>query len=133
MQHVDRVNHVQVLAQPAGRQGAGVQDQTLLVVPCSQSSDGMSAYLRRARHLGQRAAIGTAEPKLASGIAFDLITLFVHGTMVAPTEHGQVRKRRRPSLSPVTDVMTLAEAHAAAREAAAAVAMMKRAAQGWGN
>jgi hypothetical protein len=93
----------------------------------------MSAYLRRARHLGQRAAIGTAEPKLTSGIAFDLVTLFVHGTMVAPTEHGQVRKRRRPSLGPMTDVMALAEAHAAPREATAAVAMMKRAAQGWGN
>jgi len=86
----------------------------------------MSAYLRRARHLGQRAAIGTAEPKLASGIAFDLITLFVHGAMVAPTEHGQVRERCRPSLSPVADVMTLAEAHAAPWEATAAVAVVKR-------
>src|SRR5438309_4163026 len=53
--------------------------------------------------------------------------------MVAPTEHGQVRKRRRPSLSPVADVVALAEAHAAAREATAAVAVVERAAQGWGN
>ena len=78
-------------------------------------------------------AVRAPELKLAIRLSSNLVTLFVHGAMVAPTEHGQVRKRRRPSLSPVADVVALAEAHAAAREATAAVAVVERAAQGWGN
>src|SRR5439155_19947762 len=84
-------------------------------------------------NLWEDTAVRAPELKLAIRLSSNLVTLFVHGAMVAPTEHGQVRQRCRPSLSPVADVMTLAEAHAAPWEATAAVAMVKRAAQGWGN
>jgi len=48
--------------------------------------------------------------------------------MVAPTEHDEVRERRRPSLSPVANVMTLTEAPVTARKATSVVAMLERAA-----
>src|SRR5437763_4871120 len=48
--------------------------------------------------------------------------------MVAPAQHREVRERGRPSLGPVPDVMALAEAPSAAREATPTVPMMERAA-----
>jgi hypothetical protein len=44
--------------------------------------------------------------------------------MVPPTEQGEIRQRRRPTASPVSDVMALADTHSAAWEAAAVVAML---------
>jgi hypothetical protein len=52
----------------------------------------------------------------------------MHRTVVPATQDRQVRERRGPALSPVTDVMALPEAHAAPREATAAVAMLQGAA-----
>src|SRR5262249_60077746 len=46
--------------------------------------------------------------------------------MVPATEQGEVREHRRSALSPVNDVMTLSEPHAAAREATTLVAMVQR-------
>src|SRR5256885_14918359 len=48
--------------------------------------------------------------------------------MVAPAQHREVRERGRPSLGPVPDVMALAEAPSAAREATPTAPMMERAA-----
>jgi hypothetical protein len=48
------------------------------------------------------------------------------GAMVTPTEHREIRQRRRAAVRPVTDVMALAKAHAATREAAALIAVVKR-------
>ena len=48
------------------------------------------------------------------------------------TEQGEIRKRGGSAIGPVTDVMTLAEANPAAREATGAVAMVERApCRGW--
>src|SRR5882724_974532 len=45
------------------------------------------------------------------------------------TQHREIRQRRRAAGGPVTDVVTLAERASAAREAAAVIAMLKRASQ----
>jgi hypothetical protein len=55
---------------------------------------------------------------------FELISLFVDGAMMTATQHHQVPERRRPTVNPVTDVMALAEPDFAAREAAAAIAVL---------
>ena len=110
MQDVDGVADVQTLAHPEWHRGARVQDQPVGMVLLSQELDGIRGHLQRRRHLGQRPAIRLAESKLTAGIAIDLIALFVDSAMVAATEHGEVRERRRPSLRPVADVVTLAEA-----------------------
>ena len=49
--------------------------------------------------------------------------------MMPTTEHREIRERRGASVSPVADVMTLAEPQSTAREAASAIAMMQRAPQ----
>src|SRR5712664_2724672 len=49
------------------------------------------------------------------------------------TEHYKVRQRGRASLRPVAEMMPLAEADAAPREAAAPVPMVERSPQGGGN
>jgi len=51
----------------------------------------------------------------------------VDGAMVTATEQSEIRKCGGPTVSPVTDVMALAEANAAAGEAAAAVSVVERA------
>src|SRR5262249_36872550 len=53
--------------------------------------------------------------------------------VVAPAQHREIRKRRRPALGPVADVMALAERRCAARKAATAVPMVQRATYRWRN
>ena len=72
-------------------------------------------------------AVGAAETKLAVRLSIELITLLVDGAMVTATEQSEIRKCGGPTVSPVTDVMALAEANAAAGEAAAAVSVVERA------
>ena len=79
------------------------------------------------RHLGQGLSVWTAEAKLSIGLAVHLIALLVDRAMVPATEQREIRQRCRTAVRPVTDVMALAEPHSAAREAAAAVPMVKRA------
>src|ERR1700741_1942123 len=93
-------------------------------VPRAQHSQRIPGNVDRRRDLGKDAAVRATKLELAVGPPRDLITLFLDGAMVSPTEHREIGERRRPSLSPVPDVMALAEAHAAAGEATAAIAML---------
>ena len=103
-----------------------MQAVSLRVVSGSEDLHGIAEHLRRRRNLGQKPAVRAAEAKLAVGLSIELITLLVNGAVVPATEQGEVRERGGAAVSPVTDVMALAEADAAAREAAAAVAVMER-------
>src|SRR5712692_7533688 len=53
--------------------------------------------------------------------------------MMSATEQRKVRERGRAALRPVTEMMPLAKADAAPREAAAPVPMVERSPQGGGN
>jgi hypothetical protein len=64
--------------------------------------------------------------QLAIGLALDLISLLVHRTVMPATEQSEIGERRRPSVCPMPNVMTLAEAHSAARKATTVVAMLER-------
>ena len=94
----------------------------------SQDLHCIARYFRSTRHLGQKPAVWAAEPELAIGLSIDLEALFVNGAMVPAAEQGEIRERSRAPLCPVTNVMPLAEAPSAAREAAAAVSVVERAA-----
>src|SRR5262245_1664041 len=89
--------------------------------------DGMAGQLGRSRDLGQDPTVRAKESKLAVRLSIELVALLVDGAMVPATEQRKIRERGGASIGPVTDVMALAEAHPAAREATAAVAMVKRA------
>jgi len=126
MQDADGPADVQTLPQPARHRRPRVQVKPVRFVPRSEDLHGIAANLRRARDLRQNLAVRAAEPKLAVGLSIELIALLVDGTMMPATEHGEVRERGGASVGPVTDVMALAEANAAAREAAAAVSVVER-------
>ncbi len=72
-------------------------------------------------------AIRSTEAKLTAGLAIELIALLMDGAMMPATQRGEIRERRGSALSPVTDVVALDEARAAAGEATALVTMLKRA------
>src|SRR5204862_736802 len=57
----------------------------------------------------------------------------VDRAVVAATEQSEIRQRGGTALRPVTDVMALAESHATAREAAAAVPVVERPPERRGN
>jgi hypothetical protein len=62
-----------------------------------------------------------------------LDTFPVNCAMMPATQQNQIREHGGTAVGPVTDVVALAEAHAAARKAAAAVARVKRPPQRRGN
>jgi hypothetical protein len=100
---------------------------------CSEDLHRISCYRCGSRHLGQRATVRASESQLAVRLSIDLVALFVDGAMVAATEHGEIRERGGAALGPVADVMALADANLAAREAAAAVPVVEGASQGGWN
>ena len=78
----------------------------------------------RERHFGKNPTVRTAEAKLAVRPSIDSIAFLVNRPMMPATKEGQVRKRGRASLSPVTDVMALSESHVATGKATTAVSVM---------
>jgi hypothetical protein len=102
-------------------------------VPRHEDFHRIDRHFGRRRNLWQKPAVGTAEPKRAVRLSIELVTLLVDRAVVPATEQGEVRQRGGASLGPVTDVMALAEPDSAAREAAAAVAMVERPADRRGN
>jgi len=99
--------------------------EAVLFVPRSEDRHGIAAHLRRMRDLGQDLAVWAAEPKLAIRLSIELVSLLMDCAMVAAAEQSEIRERSGPTVSPVTDVMALAEANTAAGEAAPAVSVME--------
>src|SRR6266545_4638170 len=127
MQHVDRPAQIQPLPKPAGARRPRVDPEALRVVTCAESPDGITEHCSRRRHLRQRAPVRPLESKRPVGPARDLVALLVNGAVMPAAEERQVRERRRAAVRPVTEVIPLAEADAAAGEAAAPVPMVERA------
>jgi len=109
-----------------------VQVDPVCLVLCAQRVHGIARYRGRRRDLRQDLTVRATEAKLAIGLSSELIAFFVNGAVMPATEQGEIRKRGGSAIGPVTDVMTLAEANPAAREATGAVAMVERApCRGW--
>ena len=124
MQDIDGITHVEPLPLPARARRPRVQAEPCRLVPRSERPDGIVGDRRRRRDIGQTSSIRSPEPQLAVRLAFHLISLLVDGAVMPPTQHREVRERGGPALSPVADVMPLAEWQIAAREPAAVVAVM---------
>jgi hypothetical protein len=133
MQDVDRPADVQPLAEPLGACCPRVEVQALRLVPRLERLHWIPRNYRRARHLGNEPAVRLPEFERAVRLSIDVVTLFVDRTMVPPAEHRQVRERRRTTLRPVADVMSLAEANVATRKAATSVAVVQDSPQRWRN
>jgi hypothetical protein len=133
MQDIDGPHHIQRLPEPLGARCPRADPKALRVVTCAELLDGISGHGSRRRHLRQRAAVRPPEPEGPVGPPRDLETLLVHGPVMPAAEQREVRQRRRAPVRPVAEMMPLAIAHAAAREAAAPVPMLEGPPQGGGN
>ena len=129
VQHVDRPDDIQAFPEPARARRPRVESKSQRFVPRPQSRDRIRGQRDRRRDVGQQAAVRPPEPERAVGLGIDAIALLVDRAVVSATEEREVGERGRAALRPVADVMPLAQRQPAAREAAAAVAMVKRAPQ----
>jgi hypothetical protein len=80
----------------------------------------------RGWHLGQEPPVRSAKSQRAVGLSIDLKAFLVDRPVVPAAEQREVRERGGAALSPMPDVMPVAEPRAAPREAAAAIAMLER-------
>ena len=126
MQDVDGVTDVQALSEPPRSRGPRVRAKSFRGVPRSKDLHGIAGNVERRWHLGHEPAVRATEPKLAIGLSIELVALFVNRAVMPTTEQGEVRERGGAAVGPVTDVVALAKAGAAAREATAMVAMVQR-------
>ena len=133
MQDVDSPTHVQRLAPPRRHRGARVEIQPLGLVSRSERVHWIIRHSGRHRSIRQRPPIGTPEPQLAIGASIELEALFMDGAVMTTAQESEIGQRGGATLGPVTDVMALAEANAAAGEAAAVVSVVERAPQGGRN
>ncbi len=129
MQNVDRPAYIQALSKPAGAHGLRIETKPLHIMRRAEPIDRIGRHRSWRRHLGQDPTVRSPEAEGAVGLARHLVALLVYRAVVPATEQGQVRERGRASLRPVSNVMPLREAAAAAREAAAAIPVVKRAPQ----
>jgi hypothetical protein len=133
VQHIDRPPDIQTLPEPARARCARMESESLGLVSRAQRLDRIAGHRDRRRDFGQGAAVGPPEVKCAVGLSIELKALLVDRAVVAATQQGEIGERGGAALGPVTDVMSLPERESAAREAAAAVPVMKRAPQRRGN
>jgi len=126
MQDVDRVADVEVLTEPARHRRPRVEDKTRVPVVSAQHAHRIGRQRGSARHVRQDPTVRTSEPKLSVGESVELIALLVHRAVVPATQEREIREPRGPALSPVTDVVSLPDMYAAAREAAPVVSMLER-------
>ena len=106
-----------------------MRDKPPRIVSRSQDLNSIAAHRRWTRDLEQEPAVRAAELKRAVRLSIELVPLLVDGAVVAATEQREIRERGGAALRPVTNVMALAEADPAAREAAASVPMVERSSQ----
>src|SRR5882724_9777349 len=98
-----------------------------------ESLDGFLRHRGGRRHLRQGTAIRPPESQSPVRPARALVALLVHGTVMPSAQKCEVRERGRTALRPVTEMMSVAEADAAARYTATPVPRVERPTQGGGN
>ena len=126
MQDIDRPAHVEPLSEPARRRRPGVDVKAVRLMPSSQRIGGLRRHCSRSRARGYQSAIRPAELQFASRLPLDLVALFMHRAVMTTAKQREIRQRRRAAVRPMADMMPLPERQTAAREATAAIAMLKR-------
>ena len=116
MQDVDRIANVQPFPQPARARCSGVDVEASSYALRSEDAYGIVRDGHWNRNVRKQSAIGPPEPQSTVGASIDSKAFLVDRAMMPAAAQREVRERRRTSLSPVADVMPLAEREAAARE-----------------
>ena len=100
-----------------------MEREPLRPVPRPQRLDRIEGHRHRRRYLGNQPPVRPPELQRPVRTARYLEALLVDRAVMPATEQREVVERRRAALGPVAQVMALAEAEPAAREAAAPVAV----------
>ena len=109
VQDVDRPARVEALPQPARARRSRVQVEAHRLVSPSERPNGIAGNRGRRWDSRHSSSVRSPEPQLTIEESLDLEALLVDGAMMAPAEHREVRERGGAALSPVADVMPLAE------------------------
>jgi hypothetical protein len=125
MQHVDGVAHVQALADPTRHGRPRVQVQPLLLMSRPQKPHRIAGDCDGVRDLREKLSVRTSKPELAAGQSFHLVALFVNCTVMPTTQQREIGERRGAAMRPVMNVMSLADADTAAREATTVVSVVQ--------
>jgi hypothetical protein len=125
MQYIYCPHHIQPLPEPLGARRPRADAKALRVVARVERLDGFNGHRGRWRHIRKGPAIRSLELERPIGPARDLEALLVHRAVMPAAEQREVRERGRSPVRPVAEMMPLAMAHAAAREAAALVSSVE--------
>ncbi len=109
MQDIDRPADIQALSAPPRTRRSRVDVESVPDVRGPKGVNRIGGHHRRRRDVGQDSPVWSTELQRAVGLSGDLITLFVHGAVMPPTEQREIRERRRAAGRPMPDVMALAE------------------------
>jgi hypothetical protein len=77
------------------------------------------------RDLREKLSVRTSKPELAAGQSLHLVALFVNCTVMPTTQQREIGERRGAAMRPVMNVMSLADADTAAREATTVVSVVQ--------
>ena len=69
--------------------------------------------------------VRSPEAELSISLLLHLVTVFVHGAVMAATQQREIRQRGGASVGPMANVMALTECSSAAGEAAAPVPVLQ--------
>jgi hypothetical protein len=125
MQHIDGVAHVQALADPTRHGRPRVQVQPVLLMARPQKPHRIAGDCGGVRDLREKLSVRTSKPELAAGQSLHLVALFVNCTVMPTTQQREIGQRGRTALRPVVNVMSLADADTAAREATTGVSVVQ--------
>jgi hypothetical protein len=118
-------------APPVGQRRASIHVHAVARESRGQGRDGLACRHRQRRRLRERPAVGAIEARFAVGRQLHREALLVHRAMMAAAQQQGVAEAGGAAIGPGLDVVGVAQLPAAAREAAAAVAMLEGAAQAW--
>src|SRR5262245_22491922 len=130
MKHVNCPADVQPFAIPAGRGCVRVNAHPRGRIPSAYCRRSIRWDTRRRWDRRQRTTVRPEELESAIVSSLDLKPLFVNGSMVAPTQQDEIGQRCGPTLSPMLNVVSLAEREITAWEAAAVIPKGERARSG---
>jgi hypothetical protein len=109
VQDIDRPAHIQVLSAPPYPRRSRVDVESVSDVRGAEGLERIGRHHRRKRDVRQHSPVRPSELQRAIGPSGDVITLFVHGAVMPPTEQHEIRERRRATSRPMTHVMALAQ------------------------
>ncbi len=99
--------------------------QSVRDMPRSENLHRIGGHRGWQRNIRYHPAIRPPELQRAVLLAIYVKAFLVDRAMMPPTEHGEIRQRRRSALRPMAEVMPLAERQPAPRESAAVIAVLE--------